>query len=471
MMTTLALPEPKLTKYIPWRPSPKQRLFLLLDDRPEILFGGAAGPGKSAGLLMAALQYVDVPHYNALLLRRTFADLNKPDALIPLAHEWLGPSDAVWNQQDKQWTFPSGATLSFGYLEHENDKYHYQGAAYQFVGWDELTQFSESQYSYVSFSRGRRRIGEDVPIRVRAASNPGGVGHEWVKTRFVDAETREGGAIFIPARLADNPYIDKEAYVANLMKLDPITRAQLLNGDWSVRPEGGYFKREWFEVIEEAEVPNDLTTVRFWDLAATDPEEGKDPDWTAGARLGVHDGTVYIVDLIRRRESPNVIEELMRATAQQDGREVEVYAEQEPGASGKAYLDHLRRHIFQGYTFSVLSASTRGSKTTLASPLSSQAEGHNVRLVRGNWNKAFIEEAEAFPLGAHDDQIDAAASAYYVVTDTAWIQKQPRRRVMHGLLSEYQSRMKACDNCGTQLYFGHGAETQLCYACGKENAA
>ena len=120
---------------------------------------------------MAALAYVDVPGYRALLFRRSFPDLNLPGALMDRAREWLGGSAARWNAHDHVWTFPSGASLTFGYLENEKDKYRYQSAELQYIGFDELTQFAESQYLYL-FSRLRRLAGSAVPLRMRAASNP-----------------------------------------------------------------------------------------------------------------------------------------------------------------------------------------------------------------------------------------------------------------------------------------------------------
>ena len=212
------------------RPHPKQRYFLLVSDCLEVLFGGAAGGGKSAALLMAALQYVDVPGYSALLLRRTFRDLNQPDSLIPKSKEWLyGRAD--WNAIDKRWTFPSGATVTFGYCDHEDDVYQYQGAAFQTICFDELTQFTEPQYLYL-FSRLRKREGVNVPLRVRAASNPGGVGHQWVKKRFISEAGKDADRLFVPATLADNPSLNASEYHRSLAQLDEVLRRQLLGGDW-----------------------------------------------------------------------------------------------------------------------------------------------------------------------------------------------------------------------------------------------
>jgi hypothetical protein len=137
-------------------PSAPQAYFLTAPVR-EILYGGAAGGGKSAGILAAALQYVTEPGYDALILRRSYADLEKPGALIPLSKEWLLPTDAAYNEQTHRWTFPSGATLSFGHIQNETSVVQdYQGSAFAFIGFDELTQFTRFMYTYL-FSRNRKR--------------------------------------------------------------------------------------------------------------------------------------------------------------------------------------------------------------------------------------------------------------------------------------------------------------------------
>ncbi len=198
---------------------------------------------------MAALQYSEVPNYAALLLRRSFRDLNQPDALIPRSKEWLS-GKAQWNQQSQRWTFASGSTLTFGYLENPDDVYQYQGAAFQFIGFDELTQFRENDYRYL-FSRLRRLQKLDVPIRMRAASNPGGRGHDWVKLRFL-SEAKEPGAEFVAATLSDNPYLDRDEYRKSLELLDPTTRAQLLSGNWDAG-DAGIIAYDWILACETTE--------------------------------------------------------------------------------------------------------------------------------------------------------------------------------------------------------------------------
>jgi hypothetical protein len=242
----LAQKWPALGKYYPHLQtvSAPQTAYLVLDCR-EAFYGGAAGGGKSDALLMAALQYVDRPGYNALLLRRTFPELEGADGLITKAHEWLGPFRATgelhWNEQKHRWTFPSGATIQFGHVQNETDVYRYQGQAYQFVGFDELTHFTETQYEYIAFTRSRRvqaHAEAGIPVRARSASNPGNIGHGWVKTRFITS--RKPSVVFVPAKIDDNPGLDKLTYTADLAHLPEELRKQLLEGDWDAFEGAAY---------------------------------------------------------------------------------------------------------------------------------------------------------------------------------------------------------------------------------------
>lgn len=417
---------PRLTKYIPHQPHPTQAAFLLLDVR-EALFGGAAGGGKSDALLMAALQYMDVPGYAAILFRRTFPDLNQPDALIPRSHEWLArwrEEGVTWNGQDHQWTFPTSdpdrpAVLKFGHLANDNDIYNYQGAAYQFIGFDELTQFTEKMYDYLH-GRLRRRAGEDVavPLRIRGSANPGGIGHEWVKAKFIgtpEAPVRTPGIAFVPSKLEDNPSLDAVEYEKSLDAMsDPVLRAQLRRGDWETRPAGDMLRREWFPIVDE--VPAGLRWVRYWDLASTEPsEKNKDPDWTAGALVAVQElafgaKRAWVRDVRRVRRGPAGVEGFVRSTAEEDGVSVPVWIEQEPGSSGKSLIAHYVTNVLYG--FDVQGNPKRSDKVTSWRPLAAQAQAGNVYLLRGPWNGWWLAEAEAAPQpGVHDDGLDAVSGA------------------------------------------------------------
>lgn len=404
--------------YIPHAPTAKQAEFLLLQDK-EALFGGAAGGGKSDALLMAALQFVQEPDYSAILFRRTYRDLALPGALMDRAHDWLDETDAHWSEKEKTWMFPSGATLTFAYLAHEKDKYVYQGSEYQFVGFDELTQFQESQYRYL-FSRLRRLKGSQVPIRARSASNPGGVGHAWVKQRIL-IEGEEKGRVFIPSKLEDNPYLDTDEYEMSLAELDPVTRQQLREGNWDAVVDGNKFKRHWFKVVNDYPKEGGRF-VRYWDLAATEPKEGTDPDYSAGClMMGNDDGQYWIINVQRDRLTPKGNESMIYNTAMQDGREVPVYIEQEPGSSGVNTIDHYQRRVLRG--FAVYGDRVTGPKEVRANPLSSAAEAGNVFLVQGPWVNDFLDELVTFPNeGAHDDMVDAASGAF----DKLFIREEQR---------------------------------------------
>lgn len=391
--------------YIPHRPTPKQAEFLL-DDRREILYGGAAGGGKSLGLLMAALMYVGEPGYTALLLRRTYKDLALPEAIMDLAEQWLHNTDAKWNNDTKTWSFPSGASLTFGYLETEKDKYRYQGAKFNFVGFDELTQFTESQYTYL-FSRLRRPVGSTIPVRMRASSNPGGVGHQWVKERFISNPMKD--RLFIPAGLVDNPYLDQDEYRKTLSELDPVTRAQLEDGNWDIAATGEMFKREWIDIVDQA--PHCTRYIRRWDCAATDAKKGSDPDYTVGVLMGVLNGVYYVIDVQRFQKPPGEADEIMKQQAIIDGKNVSIREEQEPGSAGKKIISIHSRGIFEGYDYR--GEPSTGDKVTRARPFSAACQNGNVKLVRGPWNNMYLWELEMFPNdGVHDDQVDASSGAF-----------------------------------------------------------
>lgn len=225
---------PESSPYIPQSPTEKQVEFLGLDCF-EALYGGSAGGGKSSCLLIGAIGAAS-SGASVLVLRRTFADLNLPGAIMDRSHAWLRETDASWSGKDKRWKFhETGGTLQFGYLDTEADRYRYQGAEFHQIYFDELTQFTEAQYTYL-LSRVRRKDGDRIPLKVRSASNPGGIGHDWVYRRFVEA--RNPDLRFVPAKLEDNPFIEQESYRKALEKLDATTRAQLLDGLW-VRDDGG----------------------------------------------------------------------------------------------------------------------------------------------------------------------------------------------------------------------------------------
>ena len=405
--------EPKRSHYWVEEPSLTQKVFLRSEGQ-EVMFGGAAGGGKSSALIMAALQYVDVPNYSAILFRRTYADLALPGALMDRFRAWITQFDDVhWNANHYTATFPSGARITFGYLNNVNDYLRYKGSEFQFIGMDEITEIRESDYRYM-FSRLRRPPSgplSNVPLRMRCATNPA---PNWVRQRFL-VEGKEKGRIFIPSMLTDNPGIDPASYRAMLAELDPIERQRLEFGDWWATTLGSMFDRNNFEIIEPNEVPElskDTTVVRFWDLAGTEPSQSNpDPDWTVGCLAAFDNGIFYILDSRRIRAKGAKIEKFIKDTAEEDGPEITIQMEQEPGSAGKNLIDQYARYVLSGYDFSGQRAT--GDKLTRAKPFAAAVANGNVKLIRGAWNTDFIDELASFPEArVHDDQVDAATHAF-----------------------------------------------------------
>lgn len=425
---------------------------------------------NSSALLAAALQFVDVPGYAALILRRTFPDLAQPGALMDRAEAWLRDTDAKKHQGGKSWTFPSGARLTFGHVQNYAEaQQQFSSAEFQFIGIDELTQgWDERAYLFL-LSRIRRpralcrtcrrasvtydveagrweHVKEpgplspfpcsnplpeampsapdgttlaDVPLRMRTASNPGGSGHIWVRERFVDPNSRRPDAIYVPARLTDNPYIDAVSYEAALRAQGGVMTARLLDGDWDVT-EAEMFDRRWMGVISSDDVPDDVEWCRYWDLAAT----AGAGDWTAGALVGIHrrSGVWYVADMMRLRERPAGVQDAVVSTAQRDGGKVLIRMEQEPGSSGVNTIEAYRT-LLAGYDFRGDRAT--GPKVERARPLSAAAEAGRVlivgepdekgRPIAPKWMPALLDELELFPKGEHDDQVDAIAGALNVL--------------------------------------------------------
>lgn len=224
-----------------YQPTVRQRLFHSC-PADIILFGGAAGGGKSEALLWEAFaQCVEMPGNRAILLRRTFPELKR--SLIDRSLQKFPRDICRYKSGDKVWEFNNGSVLEFGYCEREADVYQYQSAEYGFIGFDELTHFTYAQWDYLVNSRLRMVVPGAWP-RVRAASNPGNVGHAWVKSLFIDGhepdtvwEDRRGRKFaFIPAKVTDNPYILKydPGYIDRLDDLDEKWRRALKDGDWEV---------------------------------------------------------------------------------------------------------------------------------------------------------------------------------------------------------------------------------------------
>jgi predicted phage terminase large subunit-like protein len=431
-------------QYIPIEPTDRQSLFLMLDCL-DAFYGGAAGGGKSIALLTGALLYVHISAYNAILIRDTMKNLMMPDSIMDVSFQWLSGTDAHWNGKKNRWDFPSGATLNFGYLDKPRDEYNFQSSQFQYVGIDEAVNIRKKQAKYM-FSRLRRlKEYKDIPIRFRCASNPPTEEQvargQWVKDEYVDVNTRKKGNIFIPAKMDDNPYLDVNEYRVTLSELDVITRKQLEDGDWEIRSKGKMFNRAWFEIVDSA--PIEAQRIRYWDMAATKKTKdgSNEPCYTSGSRLCIDkDKIVYVENVNRFREEPMQTERLVRQTADIDGKGLTIWMEREPGSGGKITIDHYRRNILFGYTFREDRVANEGSKVKRAMPFSAYAEAGNVKLVRGHWNEAFLDELELFPDGKFKDQVDSTSGAFNKLNTN----NSPRIRV----IKDRSIRNDQCDNCG-----------------------
>jgi len=215
---------------------------------------------------------------------------------------------------------------------------------------------------------------------------------------FVDPRTIDGELLF-PERFSQDA-VDK---------LKTAKGSYAFATQYQQRPaprDGGLFKPEWFTVVDAA--PAGGRKVRAWDLAATVYTGANDPDWTVGMLVSRHTDAFYIEHIVRRRGSPMEIERLLTSTAQADGRMVTIHLPQDPGQAGKAQAHAFTRTLAG---FNVKTERMTGDKATRAGPAAVQAEAGYIKLVRGPWNDAFLEEVATFPSGRHDDQIDCLSDA------------------------------------------------------------
>lgn len=236
-----------------WKPNSRPQESFFESNADELLYGGAAGGGKSECLISEAIRDVNKDNFHALLLRRKFPELQR--TLIPKSHEMLKNSKAAWNGQARTWTFPNGATIEFGHCQHDHDVYQYDSAEYDYIGFDELTTFTYFMYSFIkSRLRGKN---PNIFRRVRAGSNPGRVGHAWVKNYFpvgkeqkvkkLHKELPDGKKIeikieFIPCLPTDNPTLmaNDPDYINRLEMMPEPYRSALRWGDWNINV-GAYF--------------------------------------------------------------------------------------------------------------------------------------------------------------------------------------------------------------------------------------
>tara|TARA_Y100000592_G_C5468177_1_gene317895 strand:+ start:608 stop:2050 length:1443 start_codon:yes stop_codon:yes gene_type:complete len=276
-----------------FEPNPGPQTDFLASTEQEVLYGGSAGGGKSYAMIADPVRYLNNPNARMLLVRRSTEELRELISVSKQLYPKAIPG-IKFMERDKTWVAPSGATLWMSYLDRDDDVMRYQGQAFNWIGFDELTQWpTPYPWNYMR-SRLRTTKASGLPLYMRATSNPGGPGHQWVKKTFIDPQTPnksfwatdpDTGEIicwpkghtkedeplfkrrFIPANLFDNPYLAEDGmYEANLLSLPEHQRRQLLEGDWDINEGAAFpeFNRK-IHVVEPFDIPNNWPRFRACD--------------------------------------------------------------------------------------------------------------------------------------------------------------------------------------------------------------
>lgn len=425
------------------RPNPGPQEDFLACSADVAIYGGQAGGGKTFALTVDPLRWVGDRDFGGVIFRRQSVDLVGSGSIWEEAQKIYPLIGAKSRESpNREWRFPSGSLIEFRHLKEEADKFDHQGKQYGFIGFDELTHFTEGQFWYM-VSRLRSIAGLHAYIRATCNPDPdsfvrllidwwigedgypiferSGVLRWFVRDGdelfWFDSREEAVGAYpnaspmsltFIAAGLADNPKGDPD-YKARLEVLPRVERERLLGGNWNVRAiSGEVFKRSWYSIIDHLDPKLIVSECRAWDLAASEVSpKNKDPDWTAGVKVAkLKDGTYVIRHVERGRWSPAKVRKNIETMAEQDGKKCQIRLPQDPGQAGKDQAQQYVRDLAgKGYTIRIYRPT--GDKITYANPVSALAEQGMMKLIRGPWNEAFLNELEAFPTpGVHDDQVD-----------------------------------------------------------------
>jgi len=447
------------------KPQPGPQYDFLATKADIGIFGGAAGGGKTYGLLMECGRHVMVPNFYAVLFRREYTQITQPGGMWDSALSIYPGLGGQPRYGPLDWAFGNGAKIKFGHMQHEQDRYNWDGSQIAMIGFDQLESFTWRQFSYL-LSRNRSTCG--IKGYVRATCNPvhgddptgGWLRHliawwidddsglaipersgviryfvniddeiVWADTpgeliKRYGADTLPKSCTFIHSNIYDNKILmDADPqYLASLKAMPLVDRSRLLGANWNVKEAAGmFFKRPWFEVVDAA--PAGGQEIRYWDRAGTDAmdKNAGQASWTAGIKLQKHpSGVWYVVHCVRFQGSPLKVQEQVKNVASQDGTAVQVGIEGDPGQAGKAEAELQVRNL-AGYDVRI--NTVRESKGTRAKPVSAQAEAGNVKLVKGDWVEAFLREAENFD-GTDkctSDQVDALSGAFMMLNNTVQI--------------------------------------------------
>ncbi len=415
-----------------------------------VIYGGGAGSGKTRGLLMEPFRHVNNPRFRALILRRSSIQIRNQGGLWEEASKMYS-SIADMRETTLQVIFKSGMRLKFAHMLHENDKYDYNGAQISLICFDELQSFSESQFRYMG-SRNRSDCGVDAYMRCTCNPLPNswimkyiewfigedgfpianrsgvlrwfiaiddrlswGATREELLDRFGDHEEPKS-LTFISATIYDNPILMRAnpQYLANLRALPKVERQQLLEGNWHVSiKKGDWFDRKWIKIVNE--IPEECNTfVRYWDRAASaKTPENRNPDATAGLKMGYYEGIYYIVHLEHFfRSAYEVRKRIIEVARAEEGTTCVI--ERDPGAAGKAEAQFLVNDILHSCRSEVRTRRVTTDKITRFKPFSSATEAGIVYVVRGVWNDIFFQELEGLgtDMHFHDDIVDGTSGAF-----------------------------------------------------------
>lgn len=429
-----------------------QTAFLATKADIAITGGGAFG-GKTYSLLLEASRHISNPKYQAIIFRRESVQITSPGGLRDTSLEIYQHLGGQYRSQPAiHWLFPAGSQVMMTHLNAEDKVLAYQGSQIALTCYDELTHFSKFQFFYM-LSRSRSMSG--IKPYIRGTCNPDP--DSWVAdfiSWWIDQETgfaipeRSGvlrymfrvndeiiwgdskkeligrygcdkndimSVTFIPSKITDNPLGVKAdpSYIGKLKAMTRVERARLLEGNWKIRANAGdYFPRDSITVIDW--IPNDVVKwLRSWDLAASEEGEARDPDWTVGLLIGRRQsGKIVVADMVRVRRKADSIQTLIKTLAIKDGHSTWVSLPQDPGSAGKAEKESYMK-LLSGFT--VLTRTINKNKVLIASggsdsPAALWQRGE-IEIVRGDWNKIFLDECDAFPTkGIHDDICDALSN-------------------------------------------------------------